>query len=155
MTIIDPTTDIGRLRLRVGDYADIVLLPDSVYIATLVDCNNYLPTAASRLCGYILGMLTTRTHKKLAQIEVFGKEYFDNYLAFVKLTILNPAMWELSPLPYTPVQLDDWGNPVEVPLQLFARLWRQNFAYGTQTDQMRWTAYPAFAPFDSPVQNFF
>lgn len=152
---IDFTTDVGRVRLRVGDAGDFPLLPDIVYTQTISDCTGYLPRAAVIICQYILGTLTSRTHKKLAQIEVFGKDYFDNYLIFVKNTILNPNTFDISPLPYTPPILDSWGQPILQPILEFMQDWNQNYAFGTASDNLRWTSYPAFAPFDSPVQNFF
>jgi hypothetical protein len=106
------------------------------------------------MCQYILGMLTCRVHEKLSQIEVFGKDYFDSYLTFVKATIMNPANMDISPLPYTPPILDEWGNVILAPLVQFQQDWNQNYAYGTQSQQMRWTSYPAGFGWGQP-QNFF
>jgi len=151
---VDFTTDVGRVRLRVGDASDLPLLPDIVYTQTITDCNGYLPRAAVTICQYILGMLTCSVHEKLSQIEVFGADYFNNYMAFVKATILNPATFDISPLPYTPPIVDEWGNTILAPLLQFQKDWTENYAYGTQSQQMRWTSYPAGFGWGQP-QNFF
>jgi len=57
MPAIDPTTNEGKLRLRLGDWRDITLLPSSVYQQTLTDCNNNLNKATAILAQYILAIL--------------------------------------------------------------------------------------------------
>lgn len=142
MALLDPTTNVGKMRLRVGDYSDLPIMPDEVYLSALTDCDNYLPRACVLMAQYILASLTGQTHQKLAQIEVFGGEWFNNYLAFVKATILNPNLMQVTPLPYTPVTLDQWGNKVEVPLIQFQKDWNNNYVRATDSEQMYWTAYP-------------
>ena len=151
---LDPSSDVGRLRLRVGDYFDTPLFPDIVYEQTIIDCNGYLPRAATLMCQYILGMLTSKVHKKLSQLEIFGTDYFTSYMAFVKATILNPAYMDTSPIPYTPPIVDSWGNTVLSPLVQFQKDWNNNYAYGTQSQQMMWTSYPGGFGWGQP-QNFF
>jgi hypothetical protein len=34
MAILDPTSPIGKMRLRVGDFSDLPLMPDSVYLVS-------------------------------------------------------------------------------------------------------------------------
>lgn len=153
--VLDPTTDIGKMRLRVGDYSDLPIMPDAVYQSALTDCDNYLPRASVLMATYILASLTGQTHQKLAQIEVFGGEWFTNYLAFVKATILNPNLMQVAPLPYTPAQVDQFGNKVEVPLLQFQKDWNNNYAYGTDAQQMRWTAYPVYAGYNGDSTNYF
>lgn len=182
---LDPTTDIGKVRLRVGDYSDIPILPDAVYTQALLDTQqqytngivanqifvgpnyqpvtlayptlpaNNLPAAARLVATYILGALTSQTHQKLAQVEVWGTDWFNNYLKFVQSTILNPYMMDMAPMPYTPKTFDEWGVQIEVPLLEFIQDWRRNYAYGTQDQTMRWTAYPAYPGFDGTTQNYF
>ena len=153
--ILDPTTNIGKMRLRVGDYSDLPLMPDAVYTSALADCDNYLPRACVLMAQYILASLTGQTHQKLAQIEVYGNEWFNNYLAFVKATILNPNLMQLSPLPYTPATVDAYGNPVEVPLIQFQKDWNNNFANGTASQQIRLTSYPCYPGFDGSAPYYF
>lgn len=141
--VIDPTTSVGKMRLRVGDYSDLPLMPDEVYLSALDDCQGSLPRACTLVAQYILAALTGQTHQKLAQIEVFGNQWFENYLAFVKTTILNPNLMTVAPLPYTPITVDEWGNQVEVPLVQFQKDWNDNYSGGTQSQAMRLTAFPA------------
>ena len=58
MATIDPTTNIGKLRLRLADWRDIQWLPDSVYQQTLDDNNNNLTACTRILSQYILAILT-------------------------------------------------------------------------------------------------
>src|SRR5206468_6255571 len=113
--ILDPTTPIGKVRLRVGDYSDLALMPDEVYQSALADSSNSIPKASVLVAQYILGLLTAQHHQKLAQIEVFGAEWFQNYLTFVKSTILNPNFMDLQPMPYVPQIKDEFGQVVELP----------------------------------------
>jgi hypothetical protein len=140
MAVLDPTSPIGKMRLRVGDYSDLPIMPDEVYQSALDDSSGNLPQACTLVAQYILGALTGQTHEKLAQIEVFGNQWFENYLSFVKATIMNPNFMTLRPLPYTPVTLDEWGNQIEVPLVQFQKDWNANYAGGTQSQEMRLTA---------------
>lgn len=100
MPVIDPTTNLGRVRLRIGDWADIPMLPDSVITATLDDCQQNVPRAASQCAQYVLATLTSKTHKKLSQIETWSGEQFNNYVRFLQMTILNPHLSQVAPIPY-------------------------------------------------------
>lgn len=153
--ILDPTTDIGKMRLRCGDYSDLPLMPDVVYTSALTDCQNNLPRACTLMAQYILASLTGQTHQKLAQIEVYGNQWFENYLAFVKATILNPNLMQTAPLPYTPTVVDAYGNNVEMPLIQFQKDWNNNYANGTESQQMRWTAYPGYPGYDGYNAPYF
>ena len=141
MANLDPSTPIGKMRLRVGDYSDFPLMPDEVYASALGDTQNNLPRACVLVATYILASLTSQTHQRMVQVEVYGKEWFENYLKFVKATILNPNFMSLNPLPWTPIVVDEYGNRMEVPLIQFQKDWNNNFAGGTQSQAMRWTAY--------------
>lgn len=144
MALLDPTTPVGKMRLRCGDYSDLPMMPDEVYQSALDDCQGYLPRACVLMAQYILASLTSSTHQKIIQVEVYGEQWFANYLAFVKATILNPNLMQLTPLPYTPTTKDQWGQPAEVPMIQFMKDWNNNYAYGTEADQTHLTAYPAY-----------
>jgi hypothetical protein len=134
MTIIDPTTNIGKLRLRVADYSSLPIFPDSVYQATLDDCDGNLPRAATKMAQYILGTLSLKTHRKLAQIEVWGSEAFKNYKDFLMLTIKDAAFMDISPIPYGS------GSEGQVhPLIEFADSWNRGYTV-TQSQQMAFDA---------------
>ena len=118
--ILDPAAPIGKIRLRIGDWADLPILPDTVLQSALDDCNGNVPRAASLCAQYILATLTAKTHRKLANIEVWSNEQFTNYVQFIKLTILNPHTMTVAPVPYS--------NATEVhPLIAFTADW--NAAY--------------------------
>lgn len=143
MAILDPTTSVGKMRLRVGDYSDFPMMPDEVYISALADCQNNLPRACVLVATYILASLTGQTHQRLVQVEVYGAEWFENYLAFVKATILNPNFMSVAPVPWTPIIVDEYGNQLEHPLIQFQKDWNANFNNGTQSSDMHMTAsYP-------------
>lgn len=141
MAILDPTTSVGKMRLRVGDYSDFPMMPDEVYISALTDTQQNLPRACVLVATYILASLTSQTHQRMVQVEVYGAEWFENYLAFVKATILNPNFMTGAPIPWTPLAVDDYGNRIEVPLIQFQKDWNANFSGGTQSADMRVTAY--------------
>lgn len=120
--IFDPSTPVGKIRLRIGDWSDLPFLPDAVLESALTDCSENVPRAAALCAQYVLGMLTAKTHRKLANIEVWSNEQFSNYVQFIKLTILNPHNMGVSPIPYT-------GGATQHPIISFTADW--NAAYGT------------------------
>lgn len=136
--ILDPTTNIGKIRLRVADYSDLPIFPDSVYQSALDECNNYLPRAAVLMAQYILASLTCRTHQRMVQLEIWDGEYFTNYLAFVKATILNPNLMQIAPTPYGA------STDTTHPIIQFQKDWNLNWSAGTQTEQMHITAIGGF-----------
>jgi hypothetical protein len=140
MALLDPTQPIGKMRLRVGDFSDMPLMPDSVYLSALADSNNNIPKASVLVATYILAMLTSQTHQKLAQIEVFGAEWFNNYLAFVKATILNPNFMDITPMPYVAQVTNECGETVELPLVQFQKDWNANYVSTTQSQDMHFEA---------------
>lgn len=146
MTTIDPTTDIGRLRLRVADFQDIPMMPDIVYTQTLIDTNGSLPLAAKTIAMYILGSLTSRTHRKLATIEVFGSDYYKQYRDFLILTQTNPNFMDLSPVP-----IDMSGDTLH-PLIQFQQDWNLNYAAFTESQQLNWNAFGNTGNFDGTWQ---
>lgn len=120
--IIDPQTPIGKIRLRIGDWRDLPILPDVVIQGALDECDGNIPRAASLSAQYILGTLSAKTHRKLANIEVWGNEQFDNYVKFLKMTILNPHLMTISPLPY--------ANTDTHPLIEFTKEWNSVYCGG-------------------------
>lgn len=135
MTIIDPSTNIGKLRLRVADYGDLPYLPDSVYTQTLSDNDNNLVRSSKVIAMYILGMLAFKTHRRMSvQLEVWGAEAFKNYKEFLLLTVSNPAFMQLSPVPYSAA-----SSGVN-PLVQFQGDWNKNYYSGTQSQQLAFDA---------------
>lgn len=126
---IDPTTDVGKIRLRVGDYQDLPFFPDSVYAAVIVDSGGNLKVAAKSMAVFILGMLAKKTRRKLNQLEVYGNEQFENYREFLLLTVSNPAFMPYAPIPY--------GATAEFnPIEQFQSDWNSNYSRGTESQQL-------------------
>ena len=124
MTVIDPTTSIGKIRLRTGDWADLTILPDTVLQSALTECDENVPRAAALCAQYILATLTAKTHRKFAQLETWSNEQFENYVRFLKLTVLNPNMMTISPIPYSGMDEDDH------PLVKFVEEWNESYCPG-------------------------
>jgi hypothetical protein len=137
MAVIDPTTAIGKVRLRVGDFLDFPIFPDTVYQATLDDNGANVVRTSKTMAQYILAALTMRVHEKMAQVEVYGNQYVDNYVKFLKTTILNPNMMEVAPIPYGAL-LDETH-----PIEQFRADWNANYSAGTASEQMKLTALGA------------
>jgi hypothetical protein len=132
MTVIDPSSDLGKLRLRCGDWQDLVWMPDIVYLQTLADNDNNLVKSASICATYILGMLSFRSHIKMAQLESWDSESYVNYKDFLLTTISNPAFMSYSPLPYSSAM--DYS-----PILSFQKAWNSNFTSGTEGQQLAFT----------------
>lgn len=129
-------SNLSKVRLRVGDFSDLPILPDAVYEGALIDCNQYLPKAALLCAQYILAMLTSKTHKKMMQLEVWNDGYFDNYLAFLKTTLLNPNFMDIAPIPYLSQNSD-----IALTMLNFRSDWNQNWVQGTSDQNLHMTAY--------------
>jgi hypothetical protein len=134
MPVIDPTTAIGKVRLRVGDYFDLPIFPDAVYQSTLDDNDGNVVRTSKLMAQYILGTLTMRVHEKLAQIEVYGNQFVDNYIKFLNATILNPHLMSDAPIPYAA------GVDKTHPIIQFQEDWNNNYSNGTSDDQLHLTA---------------
>lgn len=126
----DPTTDIGKIRLRIADWSDIPILSDAIIQSTLDDNDSNVPNTARVCAQYILGMLAGKVHRKLGlQLEVFGSEWYQNYKDFLVLTVSNPAFMSFSPVPVGTV--DDFNTIIQ-----FQSDWNKNYFEGTQSQQL-------------------
>lgn len=121
MTIIDYSTAAGKLRMRLGDISSLPFLPDSVYEAVYTENGNNLQRSVIACGSMILAQLSFKTHRKLAQLEVYGAEAFENYRSFLMLTIKDPAYMSVSPIPYSAS-----GTALH-PLLQFANDWNKGF----------------------------
>lgn len=97
---LDPTTPVGKVRLRIGDWSDLTILPDVVVQSALDDCNGNVGRASQLAAQYILATLTAKSHKKLAVVEFWGAEQFDNYLKFITLLTKSAEFSSVAPIPY-------------------------------------------------------
>lgn len=148
--MIDPTTNLGKVRLRVGDFTDVPWLPDSVYLQTLADNNQNIVKTSVVCAQYILGLLTRNTRSKLAQMESYDELQFEQYKEFIILTITNPAF-----MPYAPVPFGGDTNITSV-LQQFQKNWNAGYVSGT-ADQDAYYFYTInpigqFDPFGNPIK---
>jgi len=127
--VIDPTSDIGRIRLRIADVSDIPYLADSVIQATLDDCGGNLPKAAKSCAMYVLGMLSHKTRRRMNQLEVYGSDAATAYRAFLLLAYTNPAFMDVSPLPYAATA--DFS-----PILDFQANWNAAYTNGTESQSL-------------------
>lgn len=131
--IIDPTTSLGKIRLRIADVGDLPYLSDSVIQSTLDDNAGNLKVAAKVCAMYVLGMLSHKTHRKMAQMEVWGSEAFESYKTFLMLAHTNPAFMDFSPVPYS-------SSAEFSPILDFQANWNANFTNGTEAQQLAFNA---------------
>lgn len=137
--IIDPTSPIGKVRLRIADVNDMPYLSDGVIQSTL-DENSGSVVQASKTCAmYVLGMLAHKTHRKMNQLEVYGEQAFVAYKSYLMLCYKDPAFMDFSPVPYS-------STAEFSPILDFQKSWNANFTNGTEAHQLAHTA--ALSPND-------
>ena len=99
--MLDPINDpVARIRLACGDTEQPYWLDDSTYQYALHQSNNNEKQATKQCAFYILAQLTRNAHEKLVQIEIYGREYFENYRDFIMMVIKNPMSGAVAPIPY-------------------------------------------------------
>lgn len=130
--VIDPTTNLGKVRLRIADVGDLPYLSDEVITATLADNSDNLNATAKICAMYILGMLSHKTHRKMAQLEVWGAEAFKAYKEFLMLAYSNPSFMDFSPLA-------SYAQAEFSPILDFQKNWNQGFVV-TESQQLAATA---------------
>jgi len=135
MTTIDPSTNLGKLRLALADWSDLPVLPDSVYIQTLSDNNDNLQKCKVVLGSYILGIFSQGVHRRMSvQLEVWGGEKFDQYKQYLLMIVKDPSFSGLCPIPYS----GSGDSPHEI-IQ-FISDYKKNFPAGTQSQQLAFDA---------------
>lgn len=122
---LDPSTNLGKVRLKIGDYSDLPILPDAVINQTLADNGNNVNRASGLCAQYILGALTARTHKRLSQLETWSGEQFTNYVKFLQMTVLNPNLSTVAPVPYSGSGCEDHA------IQDFIQDWQDGYLPGS------------------------
>jgi hypothetical protein len=146
--MIDFSTDVGKVRLRCADIADLPFLPDEVYVNAISENNGNLPSAAQLCAQYLLGMFAVgASHKKMVQLEIWNKERFDAYRQFLLDTISNPALMSFTALPV--VVTGD--NTAIDPLKQFTEDWNTCWSRPeTVTDMVhRVAGNPSKHPWDN------
>jgi len=97
---LDLDRNEDKLRLRVGDFNDPILLPTSVYTATLAENNNNVNKCVPIIAVYLLNLFAQQTHEKMSYLEVWGKERYDSYKDWLLNVVMNPKFSSASPIPY-------------------------------------------------------
>ena len=96
-----PATSItDRLRLNVGDIHSVEILDDETYTYYYTKNEQNERRATRDLFTVLLFALSRYTHEKAGQIEVWGSDYFRNYLDAVKLAITNPSIDSITAIPF-------------------------------------------------------
>lgn len=132
--MIDFSTNIGKLRLKVGDFQDLSILPDSVYLQTLTENENNINRSSKIIAGYIAAILSQRSHEKVSFLEIWGAEAFDNYMIFIKNIILNPSMSGVSPIPY------GFNEGTISPIIKFQNNWEASYQIPNADDVLEYIA---------------
>ena len=97
----DPANSItDRLRLNVGDIYSVEILDDATYTYYYTKNEQNERRATRDLFTVLLFALSRYTHEKAGQIEVWGSDYFRNYLDAVKLAITNPSIDSITAMPF-------------------------------------------------------
>lgn len=118
--IIDPSSSVGKVRMRTGDWRDIPILEDIVIEQALLDCNNDVKAASVLCCQYILATLAFKSHQKLSMIEVWGRESYLSYRDYVMTVLKNPDFSGISPLPFTQLSCPS-------PIARFQKNWDKQY----------------------------
>ena len=96
-----PATSVtDRLRLNVGDIHSVEILDDETYTYYYNKNEQNERRATRDLFTVLLFALSRYTHEKAGQLEVWGGEFFQNYLAAVKLAITNPSIDSITAVPF-------------------------------------------------------
>jgi hypothetical protein len=96
-----PATSVtDRLRLNVGDIHSVEILDDETYTYYYNKNEQNERRATRDLFTVLLFALSRYTHEKAGQLEVWGSDYFRNYLDAVKLAITNPSIDSITAVPF-------------------------------------------------------
>lgn len=98
----DPANNpIDRIRLNVGDiWDDFEMLADSDYQYFLDAANGNENRATMDAARAILFKLTRLTRERTGDIEVYGSEWFKNYMAALQLILKDPNISISIAVPY-------------------------------------------------------
>lgn len=96
-----PATSVtDRLRLNVGDIHSVEILDDETYTYYYNKNEQNERRATRDLFTVLLFALSRYTQERAGQLEVYGQQYFQNYLAAVKLAITNPSIDSITAVPF-------------------------------------------------------
>lgn len=121
MAMIDLSSPVGILRLRLGDTRDIPILPDEVYEQALEEKKGNLK-AATILCGqYILATLAFDSQASMGVVTVYGNQVFRQYQDYLTMVIKDPSFSSVSPIPYS-------GDCTSSPITEFQKDWYMTYS---------------------------
>lgn len=87
---LDLSNPIDRIRLLLGDWQDVQILPDEVYEYALSKYDNNEKSAAVEVAYNILAVLSQNTHSRIDRIELYGNQAFDQHLTLIKEFLRSP-----------------------------------------------------------------
>lgn len=87
---LDLSSPVDRIRLLLGDWQDVEILPDVVYEYALTKHSNNERGAAVEVAYNILAVLAQNTHSRIDRIEMYGNQAFEQHLRFIKEFIRSP-----------------------------------------------------------------
>lgn len=90
MATIDMSKPVDRMRMRLGDWDDVTILPDHVYEYYLTANDNNEKAATVEAAYAILAILTHNTRERLDRLEFYSQQQFDQHLTLIREYIRNP-----------------------------------------------------------------
>jgi hypothetical protein len=133
--MLDPSTPIGKVRLRVADYSDLPYFGDNVYQQTLDDNDGDILKTSVVMAMYILGTLAHNTHRKMGlQLEIWGAEAFTSYKEFLLLTVKDPAFMQITPV------FSICLSTNSTAIAAFQSDWNRSFYCGTEAQGLAFAA---------------
>lgn len=132
MASLDLSQNEDKIRLRVGDYNEPLLLPTSVYTTTLAENGDNVNKCVSIIATYILAIFAQRTRERLNYIEVYGSDVYKNYKDFLLNVIKNPRLAQSAPIPYAGAASSTEKNP----LIQFTEDWNNAYVYPNQSEDL-------------------
>ncbi len=130
--VIDPSTPLGKCRLRTADYGDLPLLPDEVYLTTLAENNDNVQRSSMICATYILGMFAQGCHQKMSFLEIWSGEKYKQYESYLTKIAKDPTFNGSSPIPYTGASSTTTKNP----LIQFVEDWENSYQKPTQSEDL-------------------
>lgn len=95
------TNMVDRVRLAVGDiWDDMEILKDADYEYFLMKYEGNERRAAMDAARAIMFKVSRFSRERTGDIEVYGSEWFKNYLAALKLILVNPDIAVSVAVPY-------------------------------------------------------
>lgn len=128
--VLDLSQNEDKLRLRVGDYNEPLLLPTRVYTQTLAENNGSVQKSTPIIATYLLAIFAQQTHQKMNYLEVWGRERYESYKDWLLKVVLNPMLNQTSPIPYTGAIAD------KNQLIKFTEDWNKSFEGYTESQEL-------------------